>query len=719
MQSNPLLNYQEFVPYSQIKPEHIEPAVIHAIQSAKKELEDILSILEQARSSKEILTFENSLYPLIELEHILERVWTPVENLLSLMGTPELRLAANSARPLVVEFYNDYSLDPRVYELIKLYSSTQEACNLDGERARYLKCLLLDFKLSGAELEGEDKEEFKKLNLALADLSQKFSENSTDSKFEMILTNPQDLRGLPEDVINSGKILADEFRQELASKTSQKKALTLVPKSAFLVNLDYPSYGPFMKFSDHSELRKKLYIAYMNQGTKNANMGILGSSEQADLSNDSIIVDIFRSKLRKAHLLGFKNYAELSIANKMAPSAVHVKEFLTRIAKKARPLAEQEYNQLVEFQKKISYRNSENNPNKIYPWDKDYLSEKLRKELYDFDTNITKPYFELGNCIRGMFDIARTLFQIDFKLVSGIEVWHPDVEVYQVYDKDQSLIGTFYMDLYPRDIKRQGAWVMPLVSSCQNRNGSKTLSQCALVCNLTKPGENFDSLLSHQELVTLFHEFGHALHHLLSKVSLEPLSGTSVEWDFVELPSQLQENFCWEQESLKTFAKHYQTGEPIPDSLIEKMLKARAFNEGLACIRQNEFGLFDLAVYMREQDDDKPVIQIYKDVVKEYGLFDVWDGTNFPNSFGHIFAGGYAAGYYSYKWAEVLEADAFSRFQKEGILNPAVGLDYKTKILEKGDSSPPMDLFVSFMGREPDENALLSRMGLERQGAQV
>jgi oligopeptidase A len=275
------------------------------------------------------------------------------------------------------------------------------------------------------------------------------------------------------------------------------------------------------------------------------------------------------------------------------------------------------------------------------------------------------------------------------------------------------------MDLYPRDIKRQGAWVMPLVSSCQNRDGSKTRSQCALVCNLTKPGENLKSLLSHQELVTLFHEFGHALHHLLSKVSLEPLSGTSVEWDFVELPSQLQENFCWEKESLKTFAKHYQTGEPIPDSLIEKMLKARAFNEGLACIRQNEFGLFDLAVYMREQDDDKPVIQIYKDVVKEYGLFDVWDGTNFPNSFGHIFAGGYAAGYYSYKWAEVLEADAFSRFQKEGILNPAVGLDYKTKILEKGDSSPPMDLFVSFMGREPDENALLSRMGLERQGAQV
>lgn len=693
--TNPLLNYQEFVPYEQIKAEHIVPAVKQAIEKSQAELEQILA--------KQDLSFAGAMQSFIELDRHLEQVWNPVENLLSLMGQDDIRDAANEARPLVVEFYNNYSLDPRVYKLVKDYSETDEAKSLTGEKKRHLENTLLDFKLSGAELEGKDKEEFKQLNLKLSDLSQKFSDNATDSKFELVVTNAADLAGLPEDIIAGAKRKADEMRGQGAK----------IPDEAWLFNLDYPSYGPFMKFADSGALRKQLYLAYLAKATNKASRGLLGAEKKSSLNNEPLIAEIFAAKLRKTKLLGFKNYAELSLQTKMAPSPEEVTEFLERLASKSKALAQSEYQDLVNYQKEIGYQNTENNPEKIYPWDRDYLSEKLRKAKYDFDTNLTKPYFELRNTVEGMFNIAKTLYSIEFERDTKVQVWHPDVEVYQLKDKN-GVIGTFYMDLYPRDIKRQGAWVMPLVAAATDINGKRIKPQCTLVCNLTKPHEGQPSLLTHMEVVTLFHEFGHALHHLFSKVELEPLSGTNVEWDFVELPSQLNENFAWERESLVTFAKHYQTGEAIPQDLLDKMLAARTFNEGLACIRQLEFGLFDLAIYGRDKvDDARSPNDIFKEIVAKFGLFDVWEGTNFPCSFSHIFAGGYAAGYYSYKWAEVLEADAFSRFQKEGVLNSSLGREYREKILERGDAEPPMDLFKDFMGREPKEDALLERMGLE------
>lgn len=700
---NPLLDYGEFALYEQIKPEHIVPAVKEGITRAKANLEEVLKLLD-ADSSE--LSFDNTLFKLIEMDSDLDRAWTPVQNLLSLAGTKEVRDAANEARPLLVEFYNEYSLDPRVYDLVKKYSETEEAKKLTGERKRHLENTLLGFKLAGAELNDADKEEFKKLNLELSELSRTFSDNVTDSKFELVITDKNDLAGLPEDAIAAAAEKADEYREELGADK--------VPAEAWIINLDYPSYGPFSKFADNGELRKKLYFEYLSKGTPKANKGLLGKGEEVDLNNTDLIDKIFKAKLRKSQLLGYKNYAEVSLETKMAPSPEEVKTFLERLAEKSKALALKEYQELVDFQKKIGYKNTENNPDKIYPWDKEYLSEKLRKEKYDIDTNLTKPYFELQASVKGMFDIAETLYSIKLQKVEAYEVWHKEVEVYEVLDKEGTKIGTFYMDLYPRDIKKQGAWVMPIEPACENLDGTKSLPQCTLACNLTKPTKDQPSLLNHLEVTTLFHEFGHALHHLLSKVKLAPLSGTDVEWDFVELPSQLNENFCWEAESLRTFAKHYKTGEPIPDELLEKMLKARTFNEGLACIRQNEFGLFDLAVYMQEDAAKaKPANDIFKEIVEKYGIFDFVEGTSFPCSFSHIFAGGYSAGYYSYKWAEVLEADAFSRFQKEGVLNPKVGEEYKTSILEKGDSEPPMNLFKAFMGREPSENALLERMGLE------
>jgi oligopeptidase A len=698
MSKNPLLAYDEFVPYEEIKADHIKPAVEDAVKTARAQLEQILKV------DKSNLTFKNTLFAFIELDNVVEKVWNPVQNLLSLMGSDDIRDAANEARPIVVEFYNDYSLDERVYNLVKEYSKTDDAKSLTGEEKRHLEQTLLGFKLSGAELKGEEKEQFKKLNLELSELTQKFSDNATDSKFELVITDKEELQDLPEDAIEAAKLKANEYREKLGADK--------VPEGACIFNLDYPSYGPFMKFSPRSDLKKQLYFEYLSKGTDLANRGLLGEKEDS-LNNELLIEKIFKAKFKKTKLLGFKNYAELSLETKMAPSPAEVKVFLERLAKKAKALAQQENQELIDFQKEINYVNSENDPSKVYPWDKEYLSEKLREKKYNFDTNLTKPYFELKQTVKGMFDIASKLFGVDFKINENIQAWHKDVDVYEVMEAGKK-IGTFYMDLYPRDIKRGGAWVMPLVQGSVDINGNKVLPQCTLSCNLTKPTKDQPSLLNHMEATTLFHEFGHALHHLLSKVRLDPLSGTNVEWDFVELPSQLNENFVWEKESLQTFAKHYKTGEPIPDSLLDSMLKARTFNEGLSCIRQVEFGLFDLSIYMLEDESKyKRPLDVFKEVVDKIGINEVLEGTNFPCAFSHIFAGGYSAGYYSYKWAEVLEADAFSRFQNEGVLNSKVGKEYRETILEKGDSEEPMKLFKDFMGREPSEEALLIRMGLE------
>lgn len=688
--ANPLLNYDEFAPYRSIKAEHIVPAVQEITSWAKNELEEVLK-------TQEPYTFENTLERLILMEEAIDKVWTPVENLLSIKGEDDIREAAEAARPILVQFYNDYSLDERVYKLVKKYAASKEVKRLDAARARYLKNTIKDFKLSGAELEGEEKEEFKELNLKLAELTQKFSNNVVDSKFNLIIKDEADLTGLPEDIIQAAK----------------NKAKELDISGAWVFTLDFPSYDPFMKFADNGKLRQIFYIEYLNKasaGKKNKN----GDS----IDNEPLIHEIYKAKSRKARLLGFRNYAELSLQTKMAEKPRKVKDFLLRIASKARPLAEKEYKELVEFQKKIGYVNLEKDPSKILPWDVSYLAEKLRKEKFDIDTNITKQYFELSATVDGMFTIATKIFGISFKEISDYETWDDEVRVFQVLDKDSSLIGTFYMDLHPRDTKRGGAWVMPLVDSSVKSDGTITRPQCALVGNITRPQtepESKPALLTPWDVRVLFHEFGHALHALFSKVELSPIAGTNVEWDFVELPSQLMENFTWEKESLSIFAKHYETGELIPDELLEKMVEARNFNEGIACLRQMVFSLFDLEFYMNELDFLlEPPSYSYLKLVKEYDVIEPCHYINFPNSFSHIYAGGYSAGYYSYKWAEVLEADAFSKFKDSGVLLSAeVGQSYRESILEKGDSEPPMDLFKSFMGREPDENALLRRMGCE------
>lgn len=671
----------DFVPYSQIKPEMIVEAVSEAIKQAQDKLESILKILD----TKTEPDFENTMKALIEVGEIVDKVWSPVDNLLNLEGKKEIREAAEQARPLVVEFFNDYSLDKRVYKLIKKYSLTNEALNLEGEYKRYLDESLRDLKLSGAELEDDKKEEFKKLNLELAELSQKFSDNVTDSKFDLLIKDKADLSGLPEDAISMAQ------RED----------------GTWVFNLDYPSYSAFMRFSDKGQLRKELYFKYLSRASR--------EFPTEELDNDKLIPKIRTAKLKKANLLGYKNYAELSLETKMAPNPEYVIGFLERLALKARPLAEKEYAELLKFQKKINYENTEKNPEKVYPWDKEYLAEKLKKEKFDFDTNLLKPYFEIENTISGMFALFEKLLGIKFELNKSIDVWNEDVKPYEVLDSESGIkLGTIFLDLYPRETKRDGAWVSPLVQGAEIlKNGSLEYRkpQCTLSCNFAKPTAQTPSLLNHREVETLFHELGHALHHTLTKAKLSPMSGTSVEWDFVELPSQLNENFTWEKPVLKSFAKHYITGEIIPDELIERMRKSRIFNEGLACLRQLCFALFDFQIYMNSPDD-KRAVDIFRDCANKYDLWESTSGTNFPCSFSHIFAGGYAAGYYSYKWAELLEADAFGEFKKTGIINPETGMKYRKTILEKGDSEEPMKLFIDFVGREPREDALLERMGL-------
>jgi len=721
--SNPLLYKSDFAAYAEIRAEHIIPAVQQVVAEAKTKLEEILAT--------STLSFDSVHRAFIELEENIDKVWTPVENMLSLVGTKDVRDAAEEARNIVVEFYNDYSLDERVYKLIKAYDASPDAKTLQGEYLRYHQDTLKDLKLSGAELEGEAKEEFKKLNLELAQLTQKFSDNVTDSKFELLITNKTDLSGLPADFVEAAAHAASEKGQQ-----------------GWLINLDYPSYGPFMKFSDRGDLRKQLYIEYLSKASPN---------KHPSHNNNELITKIRVAKARKSRLLDFNNYAEYSLCTKMAEKPSRVLEFLERIAVAVKPLAQREYSELVKFQQELGYTNTENNPNLVYPWDRDYLAEKLRKAKYDLDSNLVKQYFELNTTLQGMYSIAERLFglriepviarnaagmtkqstaQMDCFVASAprndIQVWHEDVEVYQVLDAVSSeVIGYFYTDFFPREIKRQGAWMMPLVQGEKTTGDRHALEpaasearlglamtdryrqpQCVLSCNLTKPIGDKPSLLTHLEVTTLFHEFGHGLHHLLTRAELSPMAGTNVEWDFVELPSQLMENFCWETDSLALFAKHHSSGEPIPKDLLAKIIAARQFNEGIACVRQLEFALFDLAVYM-DENPESDVNAIYAGIVKKHGVFPVIPETNFPASFSHIFAGGYAAGYYSYKWAEALEADAFSRFKHEGILSTKVGREYRASILERGDTEPPMELFKKFMGREPNENALLERMGVK------
>jgi oligopeptidase A len=704
LKANPLLNEAEHPDYTKIKAEHIYEAVEFAVSEARKNFDQLLTDLMLKKSDPSYLRFDTVIYPLIEVGDIVSRVWAPVSNLLSLHGTPEIRAAAQQSRPLIVAFNDDQLLDPRVYEIINAYAKTSDAKSLTGEQARLLSNFLRDLKLAGASLPEDKKAELRNLNIKLAELTRHFSDNVTDSKFELVLTNDADLKGLPPEVIKAAKLKADQYREKLGAQK--------IPDNAAIFNLDYPSYLPFMRYSERGDLRKTLSFEYLQQGSENARHGLLAETDKnlKSLDNKQITKEICLTYQRKAELLGFNNYAELGLTVKMARTPETVKSFLDSLAKKVKPIAQKEYNALVEFQKQINYQNTENNPNLLCAWDREFLAEKLRKLRFDYDSQETKPYFELRQTLKGIFSISEKLFGLRFEKTNDVPTWHQDVEVYKVLNEHGTLSGTLYLDLYPRDLKSQGAWLNPLRNSHYDSKGVYHPGSCVLVCNLTPPSNDQPSLLSYEEANTLFHEFGHGLHHLLSTVKLEPLGGLYVAYDFVELPSQLFENFCNEEESLKTFALHYKTKEVIPQELLNKILKARRFLAGIMAIRQLEFGLFDISIYTNTKPEEIDFDQQFKEIVEKYSVFKYWEGTHFPYTFTHIFAGGYSAGYYSYKWSEVLEADAFTKFKEHSVLNPEIGKKFRDTILSRGDSAEAAELFRDFMGRDAKEDALLEKL---------
>lgn len=701
--SNPLLEKTEFINYKDIKPVHVLPAVDAAIKEAREKIEEILKSVEALGGNSEGMKFSEFVHPFIEAESLVSRVWGPVNNLLALDGVDELREEATKARPKVIEFGSDTTLDPRTFKLFSMYAESKEGKSLVGEKKRYIENTLRDLKLMGAGLSEEKKAELKTLNIELAELSRKFSDNVTDSKFELVITEEEELAGLPEDVIKASRLKADQYREKLGEEK--------IPKGASVFNLDYPSYIPFMRYSDRGELRKKLSYNFLQQGTSKATGGLLEDKEnKKNLDNHQVILDLLKKKKKKAEILGFKNFSELSLQVKMAKDPKKVISFLEAIAEKAKPVAVRELQALAEFQNSIGYSNTEGRADKVCSWDREYLSEKYKKEKFNFDSSVLKPYFELENTVQGMFSLIKDLFGVSLEKVDDVPVWHEDVDVYAVVGESGERKGVLYFDLFPRDTKRQGAWVNPLTNSHIDSKGERHVGQCVLACNLTPATKDQPSLLSMDEARTLYHEMGHALHHVLSEVELEPLGGLNVAWDFVELPSQLFENFLLEEKSLKRITKHYQTGEEISAELVGKIQAGERFLSGIFFIRQLEFGLFDMEIYSREDVDSIDPDRVFREIVGKYGVFDYWEGTHFPYAFSHIFGGGYAAGYYSYKWAEVLEADAFSRFKEDGVISSKVGAEYRDKILSKGDSEEPMKLYKDFMGREPDEAALLERL---------
>ncbi len=680
--SNPILNYKEFPPYDQINASQFEEAVLEIIKEAKENYEKIYNL-------KEPRTFENTVLPIIAMDEKIGKVITPISQLFSVMATKEVREEFEKAQRHLITFSNEVSMDKRYSDLFKDYSQTAEAKALQGERKRHLDNVLKGLKLSGAFLNDEDKEKMKAINLELHKNSLAFSNNVISTTFNLELNDEADLAGLPEDIIKAAEEKAKALKDEIKEDTK------------WVFNLDMPSYLPFMKYSDRSDLRKILWEKTMTKATAEG------------IDNRPIIQEIIRLKKEKAKLLGFNTFAELSLETKMAKSPKEVMTFLDRIANDVSEIALKEKEEIKDL---IKEKTGEK-PAEIMPWDNAYWSNKLKEEKYSFDENTVKEYFEAENTLKGLFNICETIYGITFEKIDNIPTWHKDVTTYKIFDRDKNLRSYVYVDLFPRtSLKRSGAWMNGFVSG-QRLKGKEVIPQVGVHCNFTEPVGDKPALLSYSEAQTLFHEFGHALHGALSMTELASLAGTSVKWDVVELPSQFMENFLRNKKSLSLVTKHYKTGEAMPEELMDKLIESNGFMKASFTRTQITYGMFDLTLHHTAMlDAEIPnAHEVYKETHLKYSMSPYIENTYFETAFSHIFAGGYAAGYYSYMWANILEADAFSLFEEqETVLDPKAGKLFMENILEKGDSEDMNILFERFRGRPVSDEALLKRLGIEK-----
>jgi oligopeptidase A len=672
MSKNPLLVPFETPPFHLIKNEHYKPAFETAISLAKEEIAAV-------KKQSEAPTFENTVAALDYAGQTLGHISSIFFNLNSAETSPEMQQIAQEVSPLLTAFSNDLSLDPELFKRVKSVYKQKDSLSLDTESQRLLDKSYKSFVRNGALLNEAEQQTLREIDKNLSRLQLEFGEHvlADTQIFSLHITDELALDGLPDSVKTAAEDLA---------KSKEKEG--------WLFTLDYPSYVPFMKFSTQRSLREKMYKAFTSKGfQKNEN------------NNEAIVLDIVRLRHQRAQLLGYENHAQYVLEERMAKSPATVFDFSQNILDKALPAAKAE----LEILK--TYGKEQLGLDRLEKWDGSFVGEKLRQATFNFEEEVLKPYLPLQACVKGMFEIAHKLYGLNFNEVNDIPVYHKEVSTYKVYDQKGAFVSYFYTDFHPRPGKRGGAW-MTSFRSQYKKDGHDYRPQIAIVCNFSSPTSKTPALLTFQELTTLFHEFGHALHGMLANTTYPSLSGTSVSWDFVELPSQIMENWCYEKEALSLFAKHYKDQSLIPMELVQKIKDQATFLEGMATLRQLSFGLLDMAWHSSSPDEIKDVVAFENEAFKGTDLYPSVAESCMSTAFSHIFQGGYAAGYYSYKWAEVLDADAFEKFKEAGIFNPKVAADFKEFILSKGDSEDPMVLYKKFRGSEPKPEALLKRAGL-------
>jgi oligopeptidase A len=677
---NPLVDLPYRVPFDRIKPEHIVPAIKQLVAEAKANRDAYVAQTAPP-------TWENTIEPTEKLTEKLGRAWGTVNWLYSLNNTPEIRKAYLQAQPVMTAFMGQLALDEKLAARLKAYAATEEAKALTGVRKRSLEQRLKNLRRSGVDLPEEQKVKIRSNFMESAKLSSTFANNALDSTnaFELIVTDEAKLAGLPPDA------------KAAAKESAKKKGL-----EGFRFTLQAPSVQPLMTYVDDASLREQVYRAQMK----------VGNSPEKD--NKPIIKRLLELRAERAKILGYANWADFQTEERMAKSGDNVKKFLTDLETKSRDYFDKENVELAAFKKSLT------GTDQMQPWDVAYYSEKLRRKLYDFDSEALRPYYPVDTVMQGMFDLATELYGVQFEEVKNVPVWNEEVRYYKIIDNDGKHLASFYVDLFPREVKRSGAWMSGLikggpVANNLGKDGGWDPHLSLIACNFTRPAAGKPALLLHREVETLFHEFGHLMHNSFGNVEVRSMTGASVAWDFVELPSQIMENFTYERAVIDRFAKHYETKQPLPQDLFEKMLRARTFRAANGQMRQLGMGLTDILLHTDYKGDDKDgdVVSFAKKTMQRFSPVKLTEDYSMITAFSHVFAGGYSAGYYSYKWSEVLDADAFTKFKQNGVISRKTGELFRKSVLEKGDSEDAGQLFRNFMGRDPNPDALLKRSGLK------
>jgi oligopeptidase A len=668
---NPLLTRLASLPFDEVQAAHVRPALDALIATARTRVDGIAGLAGPR-------TYANTMKALDSATEDLDLAVSIVRHLEGVATTPELREAWNDAQPQVIQFYSTIPLNPALWSAIKAFAATEEAAALTGVRRRYLDKTIENFRRHGADLSPEDKAKLEAIDIELANITTRFAQNVLDATagWEYVIADEAKLAGLPASAIAA------------ARESASAKGLR-----GWRFTLQQPSYIAVMTYLDDAGVRESFYRAY---------------NARAAAPNAELIPSILDLRQKKAALLGYADFSDYATADRMAASGAAAAAFIDGLRALTEPAFDRENAALLEF------RRSKESPDAVMePWDVGYWAEKMRSDIYEFDEEDLRPYFSLDNVLDGLFGLCSRIFSIRVAPAPGATVWDESVRHYEIHDSDGILLARFYADWFPRETKRGGAWMDSFVTGGPSDAGFNP--HTGFVCgNLTPPLPDRPSLLTHREVETIFHEFGHLLHHCLSRVEVRSLAGTNVAWDFVELPSQIMENWCWERDTLDLFGRHYQTGGIIPDGLFRKMLRARTFRAANGQMRQLGFATLDLVLH-RGFDTSQPVVETANRILAPFVPAPLPDGYAMVCGFTHLFAdpAGYGAGYYSYKWAEVLDADAFTRFRREGVFNPDTGRAFRSAILEKGNSEEPAALFRAFMGRDPDPSALLVRLGLD------